>query len=135
MAVLNIFAGVSKGTIVKFNIKDVSQKSARYIGSSGSAIEDMEYTLRKVEKEELNTNNAVAGISGMNDVWKGIDAVRTGSFPGKIVVYPNITDLPLTSLKELKDKYPEIGKHLTDNGGWTRQAEDALLEKFIDIEE
>lgn len=135
MAVLNIFAGVSKGTIVKFNIKDVSQKSARYIGSSGSTIEDMEYTLRKVEKEELNTNNAVAGISGMNDVWKGIDAVRIGSFPGKIVVYPNITDLPLTSLKELKDKYPEIGKHLTDNGGWTRQAEDALLEKFIDIEE
>jgi len=132
-AVLNIFAGVSKGTIVKFNIKDTAIKSARYIGSSGSEIEDMEYTLRKVEKEELNTNNAVAGVSGMNDVWKGIDAVRTGSFPGKIVVYPHIIDLPLMNLKKLKQKYPDIGKHLTSNGDWTREAEEALLNKFLDI--
>ena len=133
MAVLNIFAGVSKGTIVKFNIKDVATKSVRYIGSSGSAIEDMEYTLRKVEKGDLNTNNAVAGVSGMNDVWKGIDAVRTGSFPGKIVVYPHINDLPLMHLKELKEKYPDVGKYLTKNGDWTREAEEALLNKFLDI--
>ncbi len=135
MGVLNIFAGVSKGTIVKINIKETATKSVRYIGSSGSAIEDMEYTLRKVEKGELNTNNAVAGVSGMNDVWKGIDAVRTGSFPGKIVVYPHITDLPLMHLNELAEKYPDIGKHLTENGDWTREAEDALLNKFLDIEE
>jgi len=132
-AVLNIFAGVSKGTIVKFNIKDVAVKSVRYIGSSGSEIEDMEYTLRKVEKGELNTNNAVAGVSGMNDVWKGIEAVKNGAFPGKIVVYPHVKDLPLMHLKELREKYPKIGQHLTKNGDWTREAEVALLNKFLDI--
>ncbi len=134
MSILNIFAGVSKGTIVRLNIKDTATKSVRYIGSSGSAIEDMEYTLRKVEKGELNTNNAVAGVSGMKDVWKGMDAVRTGSFPGKIVVYPHIEDLPLMNLKELAEKYPEIGKYLTENGDWTKEAEEALLNKFLDIE-
>ena len=124
---------MSKGTIVKFNIKDVAVKSVRYIGSSGSEIEDMEYTLRKVEKGELNTNNAVAGVSGMNDVWKGIEAVKNGTFPGKIVVYPHIKDLPLMHLKELREKYPEIGQHLTKNGDWTREAEAALLNKLLDI--
>lgn len=132
-SVLNIFAGVSKGTIVKLNIKDVAIKTVRFIGSSGSSIDDMEFTLRKLERGELDTNSSVAGISGMNDVWKGVDAVRTGSFPGKIVVYPHIKNLNLMSLKELKDKYPDIGAHLSRNGKWTREAEAALLEKFLDI--
>lgn len=133
-AVLNIFAGVSKGTIAKLNIKDVATKGVRFIGSSGSSIDDMEFTLRKLEKGELDTNSSVAGISGMNDVWQGIDAVRTGSFPGKIVVYPHIKNLDLLSLRELKDKYPDVGVHLSKNGKWTREAEAALLDKMLDIE-
>jgi threonine dehydrogenase-like Zn-dependent dehydrogenase len=132
-AVLNIFAGVSRGTIVKLDIKDVVAKSARYIGSSGSSLEDMVYTLRRVEKNGLDTNNAVAGVSGMNDVWNGIDAVRTGSFPGKIVVYPHIRKLELTSLDELAVRYPRIGALLTESGGWTREAEQKLLDELLDI--
>ena len=133
-AIFNIFAGVSKGTIVNFNIKEVATKSVRYIGSSGSSLSDMEYTLRKVENAELETNSSVAGISGMNDVWDGIDAVRTGSLPGKIIVYPHIKHLDLISLKELKEKYPSIGAQLSDNGKWTKEAEDALLNEMLDFE-
>jgi len=133
-SVLNIFAGVSKGTIVHLNIKDTATKAARYIGSSGSTIDDMEYTLKKLEREELDTNNSVAGISGMNDVWKGIDAVRTGGFPGKIVVYPHIKNLDLVSLKDLKKKYPEIGVHLSKTGKWTREAEDALIDAMANLD-
>ncbi|KPJ84283.1 MAG: hypothetical protein AMS17_16440 [Spirochaetes bacterium DG_61] len=133
-SVLNIFAGVSKGTIANLNIKDVVTKSTRYIGSSGSSLDDMEFTLRKMEKGELDTNNAVAGVSGMNDVWNGIDAVRTGSFPGKIVVYPHIRDLNLLSLHELSKKYPKVGALLSENGSWTREAEAKLLDELLDIE-
>ncbi|MGQ9615438.1 MAG: zinc-binding dehydrogenase [Spirochaetota bacterium] len=132
-SVLNIFAGVSKGTIVRLNIKDVAVKKVRFIGSSGSSIDDMEFTLRKLERGELDTNSSVAGISGMNDVWKGVDAVRTGGFPGKIVVYPHIKNLNLMSLKELKESYPDIGAHLSRTGKWTREAEAALLDRFLDI--
>ena len=130
-AVLNIFAGVSKGTIVKLNIKDVATKSVRYIGSSGSTIEDMQITLKKVEAGELNTNNSVAGVCGFKDVWNGMEAVRTGSFPGKIVVYPHIENLPLTSIKELKKKYPKIAAQLGNNDAWTKEAEEELLREFL----
>jgi len=130
-AVLNIFAGVSKGTVAKLDLKDVAGKSVRWIGSSGSGVEDMKHTLRQVEQRLLDTNISVAAVSGMNDVWNGIEAVRTGSFPGKIVVYPHIENLDLISLCDLKDRYPDIGALLTENGGWTKAAEEKLLDKFL----
>jgi threonine dehydrogenase-like Zn-dependent dehydrogenase len=132
-AVLNIFAGVSKGTIVKLDVKEVATKSVRFIGSSGSSLDDMEYTLRKLEKGELDTNSSVAGIAGMNDVWKGIDSVRTGSFAGKIIIYPHIRDLDLVTQKELKQRFPTIAPLLAKGGGWTREAEEAFLEEALDL--
>ncbi len=133
-AVLNIFAGVSKGTIVRLDVKEVATKSVRYIGSSGSSLDDMEFTLRKLEKGKLDTNNSVAGIAGMNDVWKGIDSVRTGSFAGKIIIYPHIRDLNLSTLEELKQRFPDIAPLITKGGGWTREAEEAFLEETLDLE-
>lgn len=133
-AVLNIFAGVSKGTIVKLDVKEVAIKSVRFVGSSGSSLDDMELTLRKLERGELDTNSSVAGISGMNDVWKGIDSVRTGSFAGKIIIYPHIRDLVLVTLKELKQRFPNIAPLLARGDGWTREAEEAFLEEALDLE-
>jgi threonine dehydrogenase-like Zn-dependent dehydrogenase len=133
-AILNIFAGVSKGTLVKLNIKDVVARTVRWIGSSGSGIEDMEYTLRKVESGELNTNLSVAGISGMNDVWKGIEAVRTGAFSGKIVVYPHIEHLDLTTTADLKRRYPKVGSLLGEEDRWTKEAEEQLLKEQLQID-
>ncbi len=133
-AVLNIFAGVSKGTITKLDLKAVAATAVRWVGSSGSLLEDMEYTLRQVEHNDLDTNISVAAVSGMNDVWNGIDAVRTGSFPGKIVVYPHIVDLDLISLADLKKEYPEVGALYDPNGGWTKQSEEKLLELLLQID-
>jgi threonine dehydrogenase-like Zn-dependent dehydrogenase len=133
-AVLNIFAGVSKGTITKLDLKAVAATDVRWVGSSGSLLDDMEYTLRQVEQDDLDTNISVAAVSGMNDVWNGIDAVRTGSFPGKIVVYPHIADLDLISLADLKKRYPEVGAMYDPNGGWTKQAEEKLLELLLQID-
>jgi threonine dehydrogenase-like Zn-dependent dehydrogenase len=133
-AVLNIFAGVSKGTIVKLDVKEVATKSVRFIGSSGSSLDDMEFTLRKLERGELDTNSSVAGIAGMNDVWKGIDSVRTGSFAGKIVIYPHIRNLDLVTVEELKKRFSSIVPLLAKGDGWTREAEEAFLEEALDIE-
>jgi threonine dehydrogenase-like Zn-dependent dehydrogenase len=133
-AVLNIFAGVSKGTIVRLDVKEVATKSVRFIGSSGSSLDDMDFTLRKLEKGELDTNSSVAGIAGMNDVWRGIDAVRTGSFAGKIVIYPHIRDLKLATLQELKEQFPTIAPLLEKGNGWTREVEEAFLEETLDLE-
>ena len=132
-ATLNIFAGVSRGTIVKLNVKETAARSVRYIGSSGSSLDDMVYTLRKVESGELDTDGAVAGVSGMNDVWNGIDAVRNASFPGKIVVYPHVGHADLTSLKDLKGAFPGVASRLSKNGNWNREAEKAFLDEKLEI--
>jgi threonine dehydrogenase-like Zn-dependent dehydrogenase len=132
-AILNIFAGVSRGTIARLNVKDVAVKSVRYIGSSGSSLDDMVFTLRKVERGELETDGAVAGVSGIDDVWSGIEAVRTGTFPGKIVVYPHVRNLPLTALKDLKGKLPGAASRLTSGGDWNREAEKALLDETLNL--
>jgi hypothetical protein len=42
----------------------------------------------------------------------GIYAVRDGRFPGKIVIYPHITDLPLTPLEELGAVLPTVAARL-----------------------
>jgi len=132
-AILNIFAGVSKGTITTINLKEVVTRGVRFIGSSGSSLDDMVYTLRKAEKGELDTNSAVAGVCGMNDVWNGLEAVKNGTFPGKIIVYPHIIDLPLISLKELKEKFPQVGRFFSEKGNWTPEAEKALLDNLLSL--
>jgi threonine dehydrogenase-like Zn-dependent dehydrogenase len=134
-SILNIFAGVSKGTLVKLNIKDVVTKTVRWIGHSGSGIEDMEYALRKVESGELNTNISVAGISGMNDVWTGMEAVRTGSYPGKIVIYPHIEHMDLITIGELKKRYPKVGAYLGEDDRWTKEAEEQLFKEFLTLKD
>jgi threonine dehydrogenase-like Zn-dependent dehydrogenase len=133
-AVLNIFAGVSKGTIVRLDVKEVATKSVRFIGSSGSSLDDMDFTLRKLEKGELDTNSSVQGIAGMNDVWNGIDSVRTGSFAGKIIIYPHIRDLNLSTLEDIKKQFPTVAPIIERGGGWTREAEEAFLEETLDLD-
>ncbi|UCB46191.1 MAG: alcohol dehydrogenase catalytic domain-containing protein [Spirochaetota bacterium] len=132
-SILNIFAGVSKGTLVNLNIKDVVTKTVKWIGHSGSGIEDMEYALRMVESGELNTNISVAGVSGINDVWNGIEAVRTGLFPGKIVIYPQIEHMDLITIGDLKKRYPKVGAYLGKDDRWTEEAERQLFDDMLNL--
>ncbi len=47
------------------------------------------------------------------------------------MIYPQITGLPLTPLTELPEKMPEIAALLGPGGIRTRQAEKALLERYL----
>ena len=49
------------------------------------------------------------------------------SLAGKIIVYPQLKELPLTPLSELADKYPTVAEKL-DAGIWTNEAEKELLQ-------
>jgi hypothetical protein len=57
-------------------------------------------------------------------------AVMEGSYPGKIVIFPQIHNLPLMGLDELKGKLPEVAAKLGEGEVWTAEAEEALIEKF-----
>ena len=53
-----------------------------------------------------------------------------GRFPGKIVIFPQLRGLPLTSLEVLAASDPEIAAALGEGGTWTREAEATLFARY-----
>lgn len=129
-AFVNIFAGVGIGNAAEIELDDLC-RGVKLVGSSGSRISDLRKVLRMVENRELNTNLSVAAIGGMNAAHEGLEGVRDARFPGKTVIYPQISDLPLTPIEEIPKKLPELKDKLDPGGAWTKEAEQALLEKYL----
>jgi threonine dehydrogenase-like Zn-dependent dehydrogenase len=129
--VYNIFAGVGRGTMAQMDMDKVIGNNARWFGSSGSFIDDLKMTLSLAERGELSPNMAVAAIGGIEAVKDGLQAVSESAMPGKIVIYPHIANLPLTTLPDLHEKMPEVAAKLGPDDTWTREAEEALLERYL----
>ena len=128
--VMNVFAGVARGTTAEIDLNDMQERGTHIIGHSASVIEDMLTMLNKVESDELSTNRSVAAIGSLSAARDGMQALIDAKYPGKVVIFPNIKDLPLTSLSDLKDVLPEVYAKLGRGETWTKQAEAALLEKM-----
>jgi hypothetical protein len=69
----------------------------------------------------------VVAVGGMGAARDGIQAAGERQFPGKIIIYPQLEDLPLLGIPELIKKFPSIKSTLTENGFWTKEAEAALF--------
>jgi threonine dehydrogenase-like Zn-dependent dehydrogenase len=131
-AVINVFAGLARGTLVELDLNPVAQRGVRYTGTSGSSIEDLRHMRDLVESKQLPTNHSVAAIAGLEGVGDGLHAVAEGRFAGKVVIYPNLSKpLPLTPLTELDKVLPEVAAKLDADGMWTREAEDELLRVML----
>ena len=126
---INIFAGIPATVSGEIDLDTYIEKQLYFIGTSGSTLDDMKRMLEKAESGSLDTNVSVAAISGLEGATEGIRAVEDRSIAGKIVVYPACRDLGLVTLEELKEKMPEVAACL-NNGLWTKQAEDKLLEMY-----
>lgn len=129
-ALVNIFAGLVIGTMADIKIKDLC-RGIKMIGSSGSRIADLQKVLHMVETGELDTNLSVAAICGLNAAREGLQAVKEARYPGKTVIYTQIADLPLMSLDEVPERLPELKDALGPQNSWTKEAENALLEKHL----
>lgn len=131
-AVINVFAGLARGTLVELDLNPVAQRGVRYTGTSGSSIEDLRHMRDLVESKQLPTNHSVAAIAGLEGVGDGLHAVAEGRFAGKVVIYPNLSKpLPLTPLTELDKVLPGVAAKLDADGMWTREAEDELLREML----
>ncbi len=127
--IINIFAGIPATVFAGIDLNAYIKKKLYFIGTSGSTIEDMKTVLIRVEAGKVDTNTSVAAISGLDGAVEGIRAVENHSIPGKIIVYPACKGLGLITLEELNVKMPEVAAML-NNGLWTKQAEQKLLEKY-----
>ncbi|HOF41837.1 MAG TPA: alcohol dehydrogenase, partial [Candidatus Hydrogenedentes bacterium] len=127
---VNVFAGIPIGNPASIQLGDLC-RGVKIIGSSGSRIRDLRRILEMVEEGELNTNLSVSAIGGLNSAREGLEGVRDARYPGKVVIYTQILDLPLMSLDEIPEQIPELADKLGPQGCWTREAEIALLEKYL----
>jgi len=127
---LVFFAGVPNGTSILVNMNPVFLGNLQLTGTSGSTLRDQEVIIEKTVCKEMDPNRSVAAIGGLEAARDGIDAMMAAEFAGKILIFPQISGLPLIGLKDLKEKYPTIGDKLGPNNLWTVEAEQALIQKF-----
>ncbi len=132
LGVMNIFAGVARGTMAALDLSDVYLKQIRHIGHTASSIEDLRFMLHQAEAGALSPNRSVAAIGSLEAVRDGMQAVMDTSFPGKVVIYPHIKELPLTALADLEDRLPSVYAKLKNGREWTNEAEEELLRLMLE---
>jgi threonine dehydrogenase-like Zn-dependent dehydrogenase len=130
--VMNVFAGLPRGTQAMFDMNGIVHRGVRYTGTSGSSIEDLMNMRDLTERHVLSPNKSVAAVAGLEGVAEGLQAVAEGRFPGKVVIFPNLSQpLPLTTLHELKDRLPSVYAKLGEGESWTVDAEAELLRLLL----
>jgi D-arabinose 1-dehydrogenase-like Zn-dependent alcohol dehydrogenase len=129
--VMNIFAGVGRGTMAQLDLSDAYLKDTRIIGHSASTIDDLRLMLHQAESGQLSPNRSVAAVGSLSAARDGLQAVRDTTFPGKVVIYPHIKEMPLTAVPDLKDKLPSVYARLKDGREWTVEAEREFLQLML----
>lgn len=127
---LVFFAGVPNGTLAPLDFSPVYLHNAQFTGTSGLTIDDQAQVMHKALDGSLSPARSVAAIGGMNAAQAGIEAMMDGRYPGKIVIFPQIPELPLMGLDELSEKLPDVAAKLGEDGVWTNEAEAALIEGY-----
>jgi D-arabinose 1-dehydrogenase-like Zn-dependent alcohol dehydrogenase len=130
--VMNLFVGLPRGTMATLDLNPVrDQRQVRFVGSSGSSIEDMQRMLELAESGTISPNRSVAAIAGLAGTRDGLQAVSEGRFSGKVVVYPHLVGLGLTPLSEMVERLPDVHPQLEDGRTWTNAAEEQLLHELL----
>nr|WP_231980162.1 alcohol dehydrogenase catalytic domain-containing protein [Tessaracoccus coleopterorum] len=125
-SILNAFAGIPAGTLGEFDLQGIIERRIFMLGTSGSDVSDMRTVLDKIEKGIIDTHISLDAVTGMAGFRDAIDSVINRTSGGKIMVYPQLHDLPLTRLVDMPEKLPHVAAKLKD-GIWTKEAEQALL--------
>jgi hypothetical protein len=72
--------------------------------------------------------SAVGSLSAARDA---LQAVNDSTFPGKVVIFPHIKEMPLTALPDLKGPLPTVYAKLKDGREWTTEAEEEFLRLML----
>jgi D-arabinose 1-dehydrogenase-like Zn-dependent alcohol dehydrogenase len=125
--VMNVFAGVLRGTMAQIDLSRVYLDDIRVIGHTASSVDDLKLMLYQAENDLLAPNRSVAAIGSLEAAHDGLAALQDAVYPGKVVIFPNIKPLPVTALPELKAFLPTVYAKLKDGRGWTVEAENEFL--------
>ena len=106
---LVFFAGVPNGTLAPLNLSAVYLDNAQYTGTSGLTIHDQQQVVDLASRGDLSPGSIVGAVGGMRAAKDGLQALVDGSYSGKVLIFPQIHDLPLMGLDELKERLPAVG--------------------------
>jgi threonine dehydrogenase-like Zn-dependent dehydrogenase len=128
---LVLFAGVPVGTRVSLDMSPVYLGGVQYTGTSGSRIADQALVVEKTVAGGLAPERALGAVGGMEAAQESLRALVEGRFAGKIVIFPHLGDLPLTSLRELAEREPAVSAALGPGAAWTMEAEAELFARHL----
>lgn len=127
---LVFFAGIANGTMGPLDMSRVYLHNTQYTGTSGSAISDQALVLDKAVNGSLSPALNLAAVGGIEAARDGVEAVMQGRFAGKVMIFPQVSGVPLLGLSELAEQFPEVGSALGERGEWTAEAEHLLFENY-----
>jgi threonine dehydrogenase-like Zn-dependent dehydrogenase len=127
---LVIFAGIPQGNFARVDLSLLSLHGVQLTGTTGSNIQDQLRVLQKAEAGELSPGNVVAAIGGLAAAREGMRAMLESRYPGKVVIFPQVPDFPLTGLPELQAVAPAVHSRLAPGGLWSRAAEIEFLRLY-----
>lgn len=126
---LYLFSGTSYGNFTPLPLGAVVTHGARILASSGSTVQDELAVLKRVEDKTLNPDCNVVAVAGMNAVKEALIQAAQGTYPGKVILYPQLEHLPLLALSQL-DRVDEKLAAYVASYGWDRTAEKLLYCAF-----
>ncbi len=126
--VMNVFAGVLRGTMAQIDLSRVYLDDIRVIGHTASSIDDLKLMLFQAENDLLAPNRSVAAIGSLEAAKEGLVALRDAVYPGKVVIFPNIKPMPISALSDLAETTPTVYEKLRDGREWTVEAENEFLQ-------
>ncbi|MES9931459.1 MAG: alcohol dehydrogenase catalytic domain-containing protein [Candidatus Sedimenticola sp. PURPLELP] len=130
---LVLFAGVPNGTLAPLDFSSVYLSNTQYTGTSGLTIEDQSEVMESALKGAIAPALSVAAIGGMKVAREGIKAMMESRYPGKVLIFPQLIDLPLLALDELEQSMPEVAAKLGQGNSWTHEAEAALFDSCLAV--
>jgi threonine dehydrogenase-like Zn-dependent dehydrogenase len=127
-SLLNIFAGTPSGTFFQIDISNIYLGNLQITGSSGLNFQHIRAAYDLARNGIININASVAAVGGMGVAQEAFRAVEERRVPGRVVIYPQLVDLPLMSIEELGNKFTAISPAIGEGNLWTNEAEKILME-------
>jgi len=127
---MNIFAGIPAGKSAIVNMGKIVSQGQRFIGSSGSSMDDIRHTLELTESGKLAPVYALAAVGGMNSLKEGMQALIDAKFAGKTVVFPHAVELPLTAVVDIESICEGSASTLENGEILTKETEKMIRDKW-----
>jgi threonine dehydrogenase-like Zn-dependent dehydrogenase len=125
---LVLFAGVPNGTLAPLDLSAVYLHNAQFTGTSGLTIANQAEVMQRALANTLSPERMVAAVGGLATAVEALGALMQGRYPGKIIIFPHLEEMPLLGLDELPARLPQVAARLGPGAVWTNEAEAALIE-------